>query len=1208
MSRKVVGKKAENKKKTGKQALRKDFNMEIRKSLGRFLSIFFIVAIGVAFFSGIRASEPDMRYSGDEYFDEHNLMDIQVISTLGLTDEDIEALEQVDGIEHVEGGYSVDAVCATDDSQAVVHIMSLLPNLNQVTVEEGHLPKSEKECVVDVDFLKSSGYSIGDEITFSSGKKSALTETLETDTYTIVGAVSSPCYISFHRGSTTIGTGSIDGFACVRDECFKLDVYTELYATVEGAKELTAFTDEYDARIKEVCDNIEEIREEREQARYDQLIDDANAELDKARKEYEDAKKDAQKQLDEAKQQLDDGKSQINAAQSEITDGTSELEAAQAQLTDGAARLEAAQSQITEGKNQLDSLQSQINSGWVQITDAQSEIISGQTQIAEAQEQLTAAQSQVDAAQAEVDSARAELEQSKSLLTTVQELFDEAKAKLDEQNAALQNLIAERDALQAEYDALVASGTADEATLQQMRQQIESLNSRISISQSALSTLQSAADTLQAELDQVWSRVTEGEQELADAQAQLDEKKQELANAQAQLDAKKQEMADGAAVLDTKRQELYAGQQAVDENRKSLASGQAEVDANRKELEAGQAEVEAGRAELEAGQAELDEKKQELAEGEEEYNQAKKDAEEQFAEAEEQLKDAEDEISKIEHAKWYVYDRDNLTEYSGYGENADRMRAIGQVFPVLFFLVAALISLTTMTRMVEEQRTQIGTLKALGYSRTSVAAKYIGYAFLATILGCIVGILFGEKVFPYIIIMAYKIMYPHLPNVVVPYELKYALTASIAALACTILATVASCFRELREPAAQLMRPPTPKQGKRILLERIPFIWKHLSFSWKSTIRNLVRYKKRFFMTVFGIGGCMALLLFGFGLEDSIYNIGKLQYGELQLYDGDLILNTEASAEEQERVLSDLENDSRVESDCLNLLKNVVVKSGDTEKEVYLNVPENIDEFTEFIILRDRKSHEPYAMTDEGVILTEKMSEYLDVEPGDTIMIKDEVKGELEVQITAICENYMSHYLYMTPTLYEELYGEEPEYNSVYFSVTDGTEKTSEAVGETMLELEGALSCSYTRDFRSQIEHMLSALDYVIVVLVAAAGLLAFVVLYNLNNINITERKRELATLKVLGFYPGEVATYVYRENIILTLIGALVGMGLGKILHRFVITTVEVESAMFGRNIDPSSFVIGFVVTVAFALFVNGIMYFKLKKIDMVESLKSVE
>lgn len=1208
MSRKTIWKKGKHKKKTGKQALKKDFGMEIRKSLGRFLSILFIVAIGVSFFSGIRASEPDMRYSGDEYFDEHDLMDIQVISTLGLTDEDIEALEQVDGIEYVEGGYSVDAVCATKDSQAVVHVMSLLPNLNQVTVEEGYLPKSEKECAVDVDFLDASGYSIGDEITFSSGNKTELTDTLETDTYTIVGAVSSPCYISFHRGSTTIGTGSIDGFVCVRDECFKLDVYTELYATVEGAKELTAFTDEYDARIEEVCDNIEEIRKEREQARYDQLIEDANAQLDKARSEYEDAKQEAQKQLDEAKQQIDDGKSQIDAAQSEITDGAASLDAAQSQITEGQNQLDAAQSRITEGQNQLESAQSQIHSGWVQITDAQSEIIAGQSQIAEAQEQLTAAQSQVDAAQAEVDAARAELEQSKSLLTSVQNLFDEAKAKLEEQNTKLESQIAERDALQAEYDALVASGTADEGTLLQMQQELESMNSRIRISQNALSSLQSAADALQAELDQVWSQVTDGEQELAAAQAQLDEKKQELASAQAQLDAKKQELTAGAAVLDGKRQELREGQAEVDANRKTLTSGQAEVNAGRKELESGQAEIDAGRAELEAGQAELDEKKKELEEGEAEYNQAKQDAEAQFAEAEEELKAAEDEISKIEHAKWYVYDRDNLTEYSGYGENADRMRAIGQVFPVLFFLVAALISLTTMTRMVEEQRTQIGTLKALGYSRASIAAKYIGYAFLATVLGCVIGVLFGEKVFPYIIIMAYKIMYPHLPNVVVPYELKYALTASAAALICTIFATVASCFRELREQAAQLMRPPTPKQGKRILLERIPFLWNHLSFSWKSTIRNLIRYKKRFFMTVFGIGGCMALLLFGFGLEDSIYNIGALQYGELQLYDGDLILNTDASKEEQEQVLSELETDSRVEADCLNLLKNIVVKCGDTEKEVYLNVPKNLDEFAKFIVLRDRISHESYSLSDEGVILTEKMSEYLDVEPGDTILIKDDVKGELEVQITAVCENYMSHYLYMTPTLYEELFGDEPEYNSVYFSVTDGTEKTSEEVGETVLELEGALSCSYTRDFRAQIENMLGALDYVIVVLVAAAGLLAFVVLYNLNNINITERKRELATLKVLGFYPGEVAMYVYRENIILTLIGAVLGIGLGKVLHRFVITTVEVESAMFSRNIDRSSFVTGFVVTVAFALFVNGIMYFKLKKIDMVESLKSVE
>lgn len=851
-----------------KKALRKDFYMEIRKSMGRFLSIFFIVAIGVAFFSGIRASEPDMRYSGDAYFDEKNLMDLEVISTLGLTEDDVESIGQVKGIQSVEAGYSVDALCKSGDSQKVVHIMSLPSTLNQVTVEEGRLPKDETECVLDVDYYESNGYKIGDEITFASGTDTVITDSLRQDTYKIVGTVSSPCYVSFGRGNTTIGTGTINGFAYVLNESFHMDAYTEIYATVKGAKKLTAFTDEYDECVDKVEKRLEKIKTEREDARYEEVMDAAETRL-----------------------------------------------------------------------------------------------------------QLMMAQTY-----------------------------------------------------------------------------------------------------------------------------------QVFMNGQ-----------DGPASLD-------------------------------------------------------------------------------------------EQLSQIPQAKWYIYDRNHLTEYSGYGENADRMRAIGKVFPVLFFLVAALISLTTMTRMVEEQRTLIGTMKALGYSKGAIAGKYIGYASLATILGCVVGVLFGEKVFPFIIIKAYGIMYTHVPNMELPYNLYYAGIASAAAICCVLLATIISCYKELREQAAQLMRPPAPKQGKRVLLERIPFIWNRLSFTWKSTIRNLIRYKKRFFMTLFGIGGCMALLLFGFGLQDSIVNIGKLQYQELQLFDADLILNEDASDEAKNDVTESLRNNNEISHITQALQQQVTVQHDKTEKDLYLTVFEPGEENDALFIYQDRVTKQKYKLTDDGVILTEKIANKLGIKAGDSLTIGNSDGNDVTVKVTAVCENYLRHYMYMTANLYEKLYGKNVGYNSVFYTVKDGKIKTAEKIGEEALKKDGTLSVSYTKDFQSQIENMLGSLNMVIVVLVISAGLLAFVVLYNLNNINITERKRELATLKVLGFYPKEVAEYVYRENMILTVLGAIVGCGLGKILHRFIIETVEIDSAMFGRNIDPSSYIYGFLITIGFSLFVNGVMYFKLKKIDMVESLKSVE
>ena len=1040
-----------------KKALRKDFYMEIRRSLGRFMSIFFIVAIGCSFFSGIRASEPDMRYSGDAYFDEKNMMDIEVISTLGLTDDDLQAIKDVDGVSAAEGSYSVDVLCSEGDNQIAVHVMSLMPTMNQVQLEEGRLPEAENECAVDVDYLNESSLEIGDEITFSSGSDDDITDTLKTDTFTITGTVSSPNYISFQRGSTTIGNGSLAAFIVVPEDSFSLDVYTEIYAQVDGAKEMTAFTDAYDDRVQEAMDAIEAIQAEREQIRYDEIVDEANEALE-----------DARQQVSDAETELEDGKAQAEA-------------------------------ELADARQQLDDAQEEVDSGWQEIESSR--------------EQLESSRQQLVDSQAEVDRGQEELNAN----------IDALNQQIDELNAAKE-----------EYNSLAASGATDDvtmATLNAMYEEIQKGEAAIAQAQDQIDSAKAELESGQDQINSGWDQITAGEQELADAEAKLEEAEAEIA--------------DGW-------EEYYEGE-----------------------------------AEAEA----------EIADGEQ-----------KIADAKEELADAENEINDIEMPEWYIYDRSNLPDYTGYGENADRMRAIGEVFPAIFFLVAALISLTTMTRMVEEQRTQIGTLKALGYERHSIAGKYLGYALLATVSGSVVGILFGEKVFPYIIINAYGIMYQHMNDIVIPYNLEYGLGAAAAALASTLLATVFSCYKELREQAAELMRPPTPKQGQRVMLERVKFIWKRLNFSWKASIRNLVRYKKRLFMTIFGIGGCMALMLVGFGLKDSIFAIVDIQYGEIQLYDGNIILSDDATEEEKSNIITTLEKDSKMAGSTEGILSQITVGNGEEWHDVYLDVPKNVEEFSEFVVLQDRVTNEKYELDDSGAILTEKMATELDVEPGDTVTIRDENRGDLEVEISAVCENYMSHYLYMTPAYYEKVYGEQPDYNSIFYKTADRITEEAERIGEEALTLPGALSVSYTTDLREQVDNMLGALDEVIVVLIISAGMLAFVVLYNLNNINITERQRELATLKVLGFYNGEVAMYVYRENIVLTVLGAVFGIVLGKFLHGFIIVTVEIESVMFGRNIDLSSFIYGFLLTILFSLLVNGAMYFKLKKINMVESLKSVE
>ncbi len=1040
-----------------KKALRKDFYMEIRRSMGRFLSIFFIVAIGCAFFSGIRSSEPDMRYSGDAYFDKKNLMDIQVISTMGLTDDDLKAVENVDGIANAEGGYSVDVLCTEGENKIGVHVMSMLPSMNEVQLEKGRLPEKENECAVDVDYLDEGKLKIGDTITFSSGSDDAVTDTLRTDTFTIVGAVSSPCYISFQRGSTTIGNGSIAAFIVVPEESFSLDVYTEVYAQVDGAKELTAFTDAYDDRVAEVLEQVEKIKEERQKARYDEIMGEAESEIT-----------DAEQELADARQELEDGKAE-----------------AEAELADARQQLEDAQDEVDRGWEQVRSSREQIETSRQQLTDGQEELEQGEQDL---------------------------------------------NANIDTLNAQIDALNAAKE----QYNALAASGKTDDVT------------------QAAMRTL--------------YEEIQKGEEAVAQAQAQIEAAKAQLASSQAEIDSGWEQIA--------------SGEQELEDAEAELADAEAGIADGWEEYYKGEADAEA-----------------EIADGEQ-----------QIAEAEEELENARQELQDLEEPEWYVYDRSNLPEYSGYGENADRMRAIGEVFPAIFFLVAALISLTTMTRMVEEERTQIGTLKALGYERHSIAAKYLGYALLATVTGSLLGVLFGEKVFPYIIINAYGIMFQHMNEIRLPYNLLYGAGAAAAALASTLLATVLSCYRELREQAAELMRPPAPKQGQRVLLERVTFIWKRLNFSWKASVRNLVRYKKRLFMTIFGIGGCMALMLVGFGLKDSIFAIVDIQYGEIQLYDGNIILEEDVTEEERTGIKEELEKDRGMDGLTEGRLTQISVGTDKEWYDVYLDVPSDVETFSDFVVLKDRRTDEIYDLDDTGAVLTEKMASELNVKAGDTIMIRDEDKGDLEVKISAVCENYLGHYLYMTPELYEKVFGETAEYNSFFYKTADRTTEEAERIGEEALTLPGALSISYTTDMREQVDNMLGALDLVIAVLIISAGMLAFVVLYNLNNINITERQRELATLKVLGFYNNEISMYVYRENILLTFFGAVFGIILGKILHRFIIVTVEVESVMFGRNIDLSSFIYGFLLTFAFSFLVNAAMYFKLKKINMVESLKSVE
>ena len=1355
------------------KALRKEFWMEIRKSKSRFISILLIVALGVAFFSGIQASSPDMRYSGDAYYDESSLMDIKVVGTMGLTSDDVSSIESIDGIESAEGAWSADVMCGEGQKQKVLHIESINDTVNKLDVQEGRLPEKSGEIFLDSTFASSNEYKVGDKVALREEGDSPVLVTTE---YTVVGTGRSPLYISFNRGNTTLGTGEVNGFGYVLPEDFDQEIYTQIYVTVHGAKGLTSYTDGYENLIVKIKDRVENIADDRCQIRLaavkadaqeeindaqkklddgkkeaDEKLADAKEELDKGEKDLEDGRKeyeDGKSQLEDAKTELADGKKQLEDAKTELTDGKNQLEDAKAQLADGKSQLESARSQLSSSKSQLDTARSQLDDGWSQVNAAKAQLADGQAQLDSAQKQVTSGLAELEENQktldenkakladgkAQIEAGEQQLEAAKQTLTTKQSELDQskaeiiagqqqiestrtqlnaqkqqitdglsqvsageaqlqdgisalesAKAQLTElqsqleivrasYNAALENpdasqeeidiLAAQVSALEEQEAAVSQQIQASEAQIESQRQQLAAtrseLESGLAAVEDGLSQLSQKESELnagreqitagQAEIDAGWIQIQEqentlaaskaeieaGEQELEKGQKQLKAAKKKLNKAQKEIDSNAETLAAGQAELDANvaklndseaqyasgleqyhsgaRQiaeneaKLTSGEQEIAENEAKLADGEKEIADNEKKLADGEKEITDNEKKLQDAAKDLKKGEKDLADGKKEYEDAKKDAEDEIAENQQKLDDAKKELEDLEMPEWMVTDREALPEYTDYGDNADRLRNIGQVFPVIFFLVAALISLTTMTRMVEEQRTQIGTLKALGYKKSAIAAKYICYAFFATLLGSVLGMLIGEKIIPYIIITAYGIMYHNVANTIsIDYQPGFALIASAASVVCTVGATLFASGKELQETPASLMRPPAPKEGKRVLLERLTFIWKHLSFSWKSTIRNLFRYKKRLIMTVFGIAGSMGLMLVGFGIQDSISDIAAIQYRELQHYDGMVIEDSDATEEEHAELFEYMKENEQIAHCNRVQMTKISAPKGSSSVSIYLFVPESLSEFAKDVTLKNRITGETYELTDEGAAISEKTASLLGLKVGDMIPLKKGDK-EYKVRVAVITENYMSHYLYMTPRVYEQTFGEKPEYENIVFTMQEDCKDDLEMAGSRILANPGALSISYTSSLASQVDRMLSTLDAVILVLIVSAGMLAFVVLYNLNNINITERQRELATLKVLGFYDGEVSQYVLRENVILTVLGIMFGAVFGILIHRYVITTVEVDAVMFGRNIKPLSFLYSGILTSIFSIVVNGVMHFKLKTIDMVESLKSVE
>ena len=1072
------------------KTLRKDSIREIKNTSKRFLSILLIVLLGVGFFAGIKAASPDMKKTVSQYFNQNNVMDIEVISTLGLTKEDIEEIKNIEQVAEVEGSYTADALITSNEIETVVKINTIGSTLNQVELVEGKLPEKQDECVVEPDFLKGTDKKIGDKITLEIPNTDTQENVLKQKEVKIVGTIQSPLYISRERGSTKLASGKISYYLLLPEENINSNIYTEIYLTVKKEKTESSFSKSYEQKVEAVKEEINEIADQRKEARYQSLRKEAEEKVAEAQEELDKNKKEAESQIEDAKNQLQKGKQD---------------------LEDGQKKIQQSEKEIQENEKKA------------------------QKQFQEAEKQLQQAKQQLD--------------------TKEQQLQQKEKEYIDKKQEAEQVI------------------TQMELGIEQIEKKIQELE----IQKQQLE--QVGADTTQIEIAIQQAKKSKGilEEQKRTVEQQLVEATQQLATGRQQIENGKKEITSQTKVL---------------KNTKETTTNK--IANVKKQIEKAKTELINGKKEIEEGERQLTEKQIE--------------AEEKIREAQNKIEEAKDKINEIKRPDWYVLTRNENVGYASYSQDAERIANIGKVFPVVFFVVAALISLTSMTRMVEEQRTQIGTLKALGYSKIQIAGKYALYASLATIVGGIAGMLIGFNMLPKIIFNMYAMMYT-LPPIILEFNVEYALTGMIIALLCTTGATIVSCISELKSTPAMLMRPKAPKVGKRVLLERISIIWSHLKFTQKVTVRNIFRYKKRFLMTIIGILGCTSLMVAGFGLRDSVSRMIPSQYGEVFKYGLAINFKDEAKREEIAKGIENITKLEGIEKTAKVNMQAVEILDKNNKQEMQLIVPENAEDFTNYITLENRKTKEKYRLKEDGVILTEKIANLLSIKQGETIKIKNADDKIAEVKVTGITKNYLMHYMYMSSDCYEKIYGESVKYNAALSLTKESlTKEEEENLTKQMLQDENISKVSFTSSTQSLFADIMDNMNFVVWILIVSAGLLAFVVLYNLANVNISERIRELATIKVLGFYDNEVYRYVSRETVILTVIGIAFGLIAGYILNIFIIKTCELDILMFDSRVHMTSYLYSSILTVFFTIIVNIATYFSLKKINMIDSLKSIE
>lgn len=1079
----------------------KDIFREIKISLGRFLSILCIVAIGVAFFAGIKASAPDMKNSADTYFDKHNVQDIQVYSTIGLTKKDVAAIKRIKGVKSVQPNFSMDTLSQIDSTQMVIKVISygIDQKMNKIRVVEGRMPERENECLIEASSATNKLYGtfhIGDTIKLQSGTDEALSKSLKHTKYKIVGTCYNPNYLSYEKGSSNIGSGTVNSFIYIQNTNVLKDYYTEVDVCVKGAKDLDCYSDEYFDVVDPVLKKIKKI---------------SNKQIDAHIQSY-------QSELDEKKQEAND---KFNDAENQFND-------AQNKIDSGLAEIQSNELKLQDSKNQ-------INQGWNEYY-ANIKVLDNIPTL---------------------QNAIAQIEESEKKLPELLNQKEQAENGLNQINAVIDDLYAQRKMIQDSIDLIdmaieKAQNTpsTDEQTEALKIKLIENLKNTKTYLEGKLATIDQTI-AKKAELEAIIPQIQDGINQIQAASS----KKAEL---QSQLNQ----------LLSAKNQLNNAYSSLVD----------------------GQAQYEDGVSKIEDAKTELNKSIEQLTLSKAEFNIQKHDALRE-------LSDAQLEIDKME-GKWIVLDRDSHYSYRDYGACADRMDGIAKVFPVFFFLVAALVCMTTMTRMVDEQRNEMGTLKALGYSKLQIASKYLIYALIASILGSILGCSLGMYLFPTVIFNAWNTLY-NIDQIKFLFQPGLILLASGSVTGITLLATLYSIYSELIEMPSQLMRPKAAKAGKKILLERISFIWKRLSFLRKVTARNIFRYKKRFFMTIIGIAGCSALLVAGFGINDSISDIVNQQYNVIYHYDATVAAKTN-------EITSQIQSLKGVKDVYEEDHLAVTTKIENKDISTTVHIISNDKKFKDFCTLFNGKKE--FDLDDSSVLISQKMATKLNKKAGDTIKFKDANNKVIKAKIKGVFRNYVGHHIYASETLYKSWNTNAKTTHTYLIKSKKTTKKFERNLGNKIMNVDGVQSVTFYSSLQKNFKDMIKSISYIVVVLVISAACLAFVVLYNLSNVNISERKREIATIKVLGFTRKEVDAYINRETILLTIFGSLIGLGIGVGLHHLIMNLAEMDDIMFGRTINSISYVISFVMTIGFNAIINLFMHRKLNKIQMVESLKAVE